>query len=210
MQATRPPGLRERKRTETRARIESAATTLVLRDGLEETTVDAISELADVSPRTFFNYFESKDSAVLGLAPRDLDEDLHTFLADPAHPGGLVGAVVALVLAAMGTPTAAGTAVHRDRMEIIRRHPEIVGGQFAQLNARRERMAEAVRNLLVTHPDFGADDDVDAHAELVLALCASAARAAVREWADTARPGTVDTIEQRATALVASTLRRLT
>ena len=54
---------------ETRARLEEAAVTLVLRDGLEQTTIGTISELADVSPRTFFNYFDSKDSAILGLRP---------------------------------------------------------------------------------------------------------------------------------------------
>ena len=41
-------GLRDRKRRETRARLEEAAVTLVLRDGLEQTTIGTISELADV------------------------------------------------------------------------------------------------------------------------------------------------------------------
>ena len=65
-------GLRERKRAQTRRRLEEAAIGLALRDGLDKVTIDAISERADVSPRTFFNYFDSKDDAILGVSPPDV------------------------------------------------------------------------------------------------------------------------------------------
>lgn len=67
--------LQDRKCHETRARLEDAAVTLVLRDGLEHTPVDAISELADDSPRTFFNYFDSKESAIMGLRQLEINDD---------------------------------------------------------------------------------------------------------------------------------------
>ncbi|MEO7904349.1 MAG: helix-turn-helix domain-containing protein, partial [Candidatus Saccharimonadales bacterium] len=60
-------GLRERKRQETRRGLEAATIELVIRDGLERTTIEAISERANVSPRTFFNYFVSKEDALLGI-----------------------------------------------------------------------------------------------------------------------------------------------
>ena len=67
-------GLRERKRAQTRHRLEEAAIGLALRDGLDKVTIDAISERADVSPRTFFNYFDSKEDAILGVRPPDISE----------------------------------------------------------------------------------------------------------------------------------------
>lgn len=56
---------RERKKDETRNRIFHAAIDLFRDQGFEQTTVDEITERADVAKGTFFNYFPRKD-AVLG------------------------------------------------------------------------------------------------------------------------------------------------
>ncbi|MDO5512417.1 TetR family transcriptional regulator [Corynebacterium sp.] len=61
--------LRERKRLATRRRIEDAATALVDKHGFDHVTVEDICRDADISRRTFFNYMESKDEAVLGSPP---------------------------------------------------------------------------------------------------------------------------------------------
>ena len=65
--------LRERKRRETRAAIERSAITLVDELGYENVTVAMIAERAVVSQGTFFNYFPTKDAAIVGLGPLDLD-----------------------------------------------------------------------------------------------------------------------------------------
>jgi len=57
-------GLRERKRRETRAALSLAAIRLCIQRGWEEVTVDDIAAAANVSPRTFRNYFSSKAEAV--------------------------------------------------------------------------------------------------------------------------------------------------
>lgn len=59
--------LRERKKVETRAAIHEAALRLVAENGVDHASVDAICSEAGVSTRTFFNYFPSKVSAVVGL-----------------------------------------------------------------------------------------------------------------------------------------------
>ncbi|WP_182903522.1 TetR/AcrR family transcriptional regulator [Microbispora sp. H10830] len=56
---------RERKKRLTRQRIVAAAMKLFAEQGYEQTTVAQIAVAADVDPKTFFNYFRSKDEVVL-------------------------------------------------------------------------------------------------------------------------------------------------
>ncbi|MFF5010942.1 TetR family transcriptional regulator [Streptomyces phaeochromogenes] len=57
-------GLRERKRRETRQRITHVGMRLFLTNGFDATTLDMIAAAADVSRRTFFSYFDSKDDVL--------------------------------------------------------------------------------------------------------------------------------------------------
>jgi AcrR family transcriptional regulator len=59
-----PPGLRERKRQQTRERLTRAAMALFLDRGFEATTLDDIVAAADISRRSFFHYFASKEDVV--------------------------------------------------------------------------------------------------------------------------------------------------
>jgi AcrR family transcriptional regulator len=58
------PGLRERKKAETHSALGRAALDLALERGLEAVTADDIAASANVSPRTFHNYFGSKEEAL--------------------------------------------------------------------------------------------------------------------------------------------------
>src|ERR1700730_1837346 len=58
------PGLRQRKRQQTRERLTEAAMALFLDRGVEATPRDDIAAAADVSRRSFFHYFASKEDVV--------------------------------------------------------------------------------------------------------------------------------------------------
>jgi AcrR family transcriptional regulator len=58
------PGLRERKKQRTHDAIVRAALDLFRERGFEATTIADVAEAADIAPRTFFAYFESKEAVV--------------------------------------------------------------------------------------------------------------------------------------------------
>jgi AcrR family transcriptional regulator len=62
---TSDPGLRERKKQATRAALSRAAWALMVEQGIDAVTPEAVAEAVDVSPRTFRNYFASREEAIL-------------------------------------------------------------------------------------------------------------------------------------------------
>lgn len=72
--STRKPALdrRQRRSVETRERLFHAALDLFAKKGYAETTVEDITEAADVGKGTFFNYFPSKDHILLAFGEMQL------------------------------------------------------------------------------------------------------------------------------------------
>jgi len=117
MSNPQPDSLRERKKRETRDRIREAAIELADAKGIPETTVEEICAAADVSVRTFFNYFPSKNAAILGLPALAIsDEAREQFLAGE---GSLVDDIVTLV-------TSFGLELpQKHKHGVVKRHPEL-------------------------------------------------------------------------------------
>ncbi|NNN18455.1 MAG: TetR family transcriptional regulator [Acidimicrobiaceae bacterium] len=100
MEGTQEHGRRERKKADTRRALLSAARSLFDAQGFSGTTVQQIVDLADVSDRTFFRYFQSKEDLLLPDIAGFLDRIAMEFEAAPSsdHPlGALLRAVEAVL-----------------------------------------------------------------------------------------------------------------
>lgn len=135
-------GLREAKKARTRASLARAALQLVAEEGLHGTTVEAIAARADVSPRTFFNYFDSKDEAVVHLGA-DRFRRLMMRMFD-----GPVDASDSAAAAGPASEAAAGSATDADAVVVV---DPILRICDAMLGFLREAGAD---------PDTAADDDL--------------------------------------------------
>ncbi|MEJ1230898.1 MAG: TetR family transcriptional regulator [Galbitalea sp.] len=138
-------GLRERKKQQTRSAIHEAAFRLIDEQGLEATTIEQICQEADVSSRTFFNYFPSKAAAALELPGIGVDDELLARFR--SAEGSLVHALCEVI----GTG-ADRRPSHAEVKSLILRRPELltimskmmmeVRDQFVTLAAERARTSE--------------------------------------------------------------------
>jgi AcrR family transcriptional regulator len=89
---TAAPGLRERKRQQTRERLTRTAMALFLERGFEATTLDDIAAAADISRRSFFHYFGSKEDVVFAWQEDSTAALIAAVAARPADESMLAAA----------------------------------------------------------------------------------------------------------------------
>ncbi|MBB4567455.1 AcrR family transcriptional regulator [Rhizobium leucaenae] len=100
-------GRRERKRRQTRERIESVALSLFLERGFDGTTIEDITEAADVAKRSFFDYFPSREEVVFAWQDSFSDELADAIAARPKDASiaeVIEGALTSALLAASSDP----------------------------------------------------------------------------------------------------------
>ncbi|PKW27435.1 TetR/AcrR family transcriptional regulator [Phycicoccus duodecadis] len=115
--------LRDRKKRDTRARIHRAAVSLALARGVGDVTVEEVAAAAEVSPRTFFNYFATKESALVGEDP-EVAEHLTRAVAERPGDESVATALRAVVTARVAA-LEADDETWRMRRELADRSPEL-------------------------------------------------------------------------------------
>ncbi|MBP1327353.1 AcrR family transcriptional regulator [Leucobacter exalbidus] len=137
----KPEGLRARKRRATENAIELSAVKLALENGVNNVTVEAICEMADISRSTFFNYFPARDYAIVGRAI-NIPEGPDAFAILDTSPDNLPLGIYRLLFAAIGH-SKVNTEVAQLRMQLLTTQPE--AARISQLS-----MAESVGPLIAT------------------------------------------------------------
>lgn len=147
--AEAPPavtGLRERKKRETASAIEMAAVDLVARFGLAEVTVEAISGQAGVTSRTFFNYYASKEDAVLGHSRMFPPPSLQRLEYQPGVP--ILDAVIDAVRDEIASFDLGTKEFQAKRRAILVAHPNLLVTAFQALDGIEADFALQIERLL--------------------------------------------------------------
>ncbi|MFJ6214809.1 TetR family transcriptional regulator [Streptomyces sp. NPDC092296] len=172
--------LRERKKLRTRQDIRRAAYRLFTEQGYEATTVDRISDAAEVSPSTFFRYFPTKEDVVLS---DEYDPMLAEALRARPADEPIVDAIRHALTDSFGRLLAA------DRDDLLLRTRLVLTDPVLRARSMDDqlRSQDAISALIVERTGR-APDDLEVH-------CASAAiiavfTAVVRHWVQ--RDGTED------------------
>lgn len=167
-------GRRHRKKLAARRALRSAAVRLVAERGLKNVTVEDIAEEADVSVRTFFNYFSSKEEAIVGLAPERAAELRQALLARPSDEPPLLA--LQTVLVDLAVPLAERQDEWLLHMRVVRQEPSLLPSLLASFAAHERSLIEALA------ARTGTDPDRDLYPALVAAIAIAAFRVAMTQW----------------------------
>ncbi len=169
-------GRRERKKLQTRRALERAGLRLFAERGFDATTVEDITEAADVSRRTFFRYFESKEEVALPDKSQILGR-LRRALADRPDTEPVLTSVreALLDLAA---------ALSEEETEIVLLRARLLTTERTLLARELER--QAVWEDLISAAAaarLGCDARTDLRCRLIANSAVAALRAAFTSWA---------------------------
>lgn len=191
-------GLRERKKRATSNALQVAALRLVDRHGIDEVTIDDIVAAADVSRRTFSNYFTSKEQALVGMSAHESERFALAFRARPAHESPLEA--IRATFASDAHELETRTDLLRLRLEIVARHPALYSHMVGSFAEWERGLAQAVADRV------GGTADVDLYPSLVASTVAGLMRASVLRWRATGFTTPLGDIFDEALELVASGL----
>ena len=180
--AEQRPSLRERKKLATRLAIRRTALDLIAERGFSRVTVEDIAAAADVSPRTFFNYFPSKEAVLFGADAGRAEELRFRLVHD--LPGRSALDVLRVVLADRVRGIAAEVAgLGGDparwarQMKAAHADPQLRAAQAAHMAQVEASFASALAERL------GTDPERDPFPMMLASAAAGVLRATLSFWA---------------------------
>lgn len=168
-----PPGLRERKKVQTRLALAHAAMRLFEERGYAETTIDDIAAAANVSRRTFFRYFGGKDEIFI-VDPQGKLDALHVALAEGPPEEPTIAALRRGLLAL--TATYFEPELLKTEARVAVRAPEVAAASLAYQVHWEDALAAEVA------VDMGVDVVRDPRPRIVAHAVVAIMRAGVATW----------------------------
>ena len=167
-------GLRERNKLRTRQEIADATIRLAADRGLEHVTVEQIAAAADVAPRTFFRYFDSKEDALLADHPERLELLREMLKSRPASEGPLTAVRGAIL------DVAGDLEEHRELMlckvQLMENNPTLRGRSLEMMGDLERMIAEALAER------SGVDLATDFRPLVIAGAVCTAMRVAIDRW----------------------------
>lgn len=165
---------KDRRRSKLSAGIERVALSLFVKHGFSAVTVDQIADAADISKRTFFRYFASKEDLLLGDRQR-YDDSLASAVAKQ-RGGQSVIIMLREILVELSREIEADADLSRLRLELFRKYPETMSGAFEQQKAWNSTLTKVVAERM------GVDDSGDMRPALIVGVMMSAGNVALQNW----------------------------
>ena len=195
-------GLRERKRRETRASLSLAAIRLCVQRGWENVSVDDIAAAANVSPRTFRNYFSTKAEAVAAGHLERMLRIADELRARPAREPLWV-AIAKSVAAQFEPPARKSEAVQDvnawlERIRIILTEPAIHGEVLKASAVAQAELAEVIAERV------GARRVNDLYPQVAAAVVTAVVGTVVDRWLRDGPAGPIIPLLHKAFGLVAT------
>ncbi|MFI0480685.1 TetR family transcriptional regulator [Actinomadura sp. 9N215] len=198
-------GLRERKKQRTRLALVDAALELFVSQGYEATTIDEIVAAVEVSQRTFFRYFATKEDVVTSFLAEH-DRALAAALAERPpgeRPFTALYESLRVMLRTIAEGDPADSARFRRVRQVIEATPALMAAQMARYGAATDALAAEIARR------EDADPDEDLRPKIVVAFFMAATKIAFEDCArlDIWDPPTVAARVEEAVALVGQTMR---
>lgn len=148
--ADQPEGLRERKKRERGQALRQAALELALENGYANVTIEDICERCGVSRRTFFNYFSSKEEALLGRADTVFDDedqpDIEAFEA--GGPSGRLLADLQYLLASVVRTRLNRREEMHQYHQLLKQDPSLMQVQMSRMGNNERLFREMIQRRL--------------------------------------------------------------
>ncbi|MEW2353562.1 TetR/AcrR family transcriptional regulator [Spirillospora sp. NPDC029432] len=177
-------GLRERKKRATRAALVEAAVRLAVEHGADNVTVEAISEAAGVSARTFFNYFATRDDVFVMIGAESSARIRRAVTEAPAD----LSPVEALreAMAAELADVVRQNELWSLHAEVLRASPRLLVRSMGVHMADEAELAEALADRVGTGASSGPGERrapaPGLYPRLLAAVAGAAVRVAVEYW----------------------------
>lgn len=169
-------GLRERKKARTREALLDAAMALFSRQGFDRTTVEEIADACEVSPRTFFRYFPTKEDALFADAEARRERLLAAIAERPAEETPFV--------ALRGAMRELSSDYHDDRASLVARSKIVAASPHLQAyKAEHQHGWEAAVVDVLERRALATPSAVDREQlQLVTAVATAALRVTLDAW----------------------------
>ncbi|GAA2040705.1 TetR/AcrR family transcriptional regulator [Nocardiopsis rhodophaea] len=178
-------GLRERKKARTREALVEAALRLYSRKGFAATTTEEIAAAADVSQRTLFRYFPSKEEVLLSLQD-DIEETFQAKLAARPEPESPYDALVNALTDTWRELDEHAVVAHQTLIQLCGDSPQLLAAYLRRSSEHQERAV----SLLARRS--GLDPDTDLRPRLCMAAFSAAVHTGIMRWRDNEKTPSAD------------------
>jgi AcrR family transcriptional regulator len=165
-------GMRERKKLATREALSAAALRLALEHGPQNVRVDDIAEAAGVSPRTYNNYFSSREEAIMVALAAERGAHVAAALRKRPADEPLEHAVIGALIEQYSD----GGEPDRDTLALITSAPALQAEFLDSIAAIERPLAEAIAARTDNERQAGLGPEV------LAAAVSAATRVAAQRW----------------------------